>query len=70
MLCGKLLKILLPEYRTPFCTRFKFVDGKCRSCLNHVFMSWASEFDRNSSLFLLMKTSSENIYCEGSGMMI
>jgi len=45
-----------------FCASVKFVDVKCRSYLNRVFMSWTAEFDRNSSLFLLTKKISENIY--------
>jgi len=30
MLVGKGLKILIPEYETPFCTSFKLVVGGCK----------------------------------------
>jgi hypothetical protein len=31
MFSGKLLKILIPEYYTPFCAFVRFVVGRCKS---------------------------------------
>ena len=49
---GKLLKILLPEYRTSFWTKVNFVVGKCKLYLYRVFKLWISELEENRFLFL------------------
>jgi hypothetical protein len=63
---GKWLYILLPEYSTTFYTIVKFVEGKCKLWLKRVFKSWISELDWNRPLFLLIKTSNEEMYWDGS----
>jgi hypothetical protein len=52
MCAGKSLKILVPEYKTPFWTSERLVAGKWKWCLQQVFRSWISEFDVKKSLYL------------------
>jgi hypothetical protein len=60
MCAGKWLKILVPEYKTPFWTRRRLIAGKCRLCLQRLFRSWISEFDGKKSLYSYLTTNITN----------
>jgi hypothetical protein len=66
MCAGKWLKILVPEYETPFWTNERFVAGKFKLCLQWVFRSWISKVDGKKSLYLTTNITNEKIYWVGS----
>ena len=49
-----------------FLNWLEFAEDKCKLWLKRVFKSWISELDWNRPLFLLTKTSKENMYWDGS----
>jgi hypothetical protein len=59
---GRLLKILITEYKTPFGNTVKFAMSKCKFNLYLVLILCTSELDLNSSAFLTSSNNKKNMY--------
>ena len=62
MFSGKLLKILIPEYYTPFCAFVRFVKCRCKSKPCLVLILCTAEFNLKASLFLTSNVDNENMH--------
>jgi len=62
MFSGKLLKMLIWEYYTPFCAFVRFVIGRCKSRPCLVLILCTAEFDLKASVFLTTNVDNENVY--------
>jgi len=62
MFSGKLLKILIPQYYTPFCAFDRFIVGGCKSKPCLVLILCIAEFDLKASLFFTANVDNENMY--------
>jgi len=62
MFSGKLLKILISEYYTPFCAFVRFVVGRCKSRPCLVLILCIAELNLKAYVFLTTNVDNENLY--------
>ena len=70
MLLGRLLKILLPEYRTPFCTQLRLRAGKYRWFLFLVSKPCTYALMRKSYRFSITNNIKDKMYWLGTGRIL